>query len=96
MTRHSHPYRIPAAGSGGWLDLLRLLLCLAVLRRGLRHGPLSLGRRGLAQARGLQHLHQECVDGRVSDQLEEEEVFKALEANGAQGGQAKQQLGKPG
>lgn len=45
--------------------------------------------------RGLQHLHEEGVDGRVPDELEEEEVLQALEADGAQGGQAQQQLGEP-
>lgn len=34
--------------------------------------------------RGLQHLHEEGVDGRVADQLEEEQVLQALEADGAQ------------
>lgn len=36
----------------------------------------------------LQHLHQEGIDGCVSDQLEEEQMLQTLEANGAQGGQA--------
>lgn len=44
----------------------------------------------------FQHLHQEGVDGGVSDQLEEEEVLQALQADRPQGGQAQQQLGKPG
>lgn len=43
----------------------------------------------------LQHLHEESVDGRVSDQLEEEQMLQTLEADGSQGGQAEQQLGKP-
>ena len=43
----------------------------------------------------LQHLHQESVDRRVANQLEEEQMLQALEADGAQGGQAEQQLGKP-
>lgn len=34
--------------------------------------------------RGLQHLHEEGVDGRVANQLEEEQVLEALEADGAQ------------
>lgn len=46
--------------------------------------------------RRLQHLHQEGVDGRVADELEEEEMLQTLEADGAQSGQAQQQLGKPG
>lgn len=45
--------------------------------------------------RRLQHLHQEGVDGRVADELEEEEMLQALEADGAQSGQAQQQLGEP-
>lgn len=45
--------------------------------------------------RSLQHLHQEGVDRRVPDQLEEKQMLQTLEANGAQGGQAEQQLGKP-
>lgn len=45
--------------------------------------------------RSLQHLHEESVDGRVADQLEEEQVLQTLEADGAQGGQAQQQLRKP-
>ena len=46
--------------------------------------------------RCLQHLHQESVDRCVPDQLEEEQVLQAFEANGAQGRQAEQQFGKPG
>lgn len=45
--------------------------------------------------RRLQHLHQEGVDGRVADELEEEEMLQTLEADGAQSGQAQQQLGEP-
>lgn len=45
--------------------------------------------------RGLQHLHEEGVDGRVPDELEEEEMLQALQADGAQGREAQQQLGKP-
>lgn len=45
--------------------------------------------------RCLQHLHQEGVDGRVADQLEKEQMLQTFEADGAQGGQAQQQLGKP-
>lgn len=56
------------------------------------------------QARGLllshlvgsfQHLHQEGVNRRVAYQLEEEQVLQALQADGAKGWQAKQELGKP-
>lgn len=45
--------------------------------------------------RRLQHLHQEGVDGRVPDELEKEQMLQTFEADGAQGGQAQQQLGKP-
>lgn len=45
--------------------------------------------------RRLQHFHQEGVDGCVADELEEEEMLQTLEADGAQSGQAQQQLGKP-
>lgn len=45
--------------------------------------------------RGLQHLHEEGVNGRVPDELEEEQVLQALEPDGAQCGQAEQQLGEP-
>lgn len=45
--------------------------------------------------RRLQHLHQEGVDGRVADELEKEQMLQTFEADGAQGGQAQQQLGKP-
>lgn len=45
--------------------------------------------------RRLQHLHQEGVNGRVADELEKEEMLQTFEADGAQGRQAQQQLGKP-
>lgn len=49
--------------------------------RGGRGGP---GPAGLSHlVRGFQHLHEEGVDGRVPDELEEEEVLQALEADGA-------------
>ena len=70
-------------------------------RRATPPGPAGRGRGGPGTAglshlvRGLQHLHEEGVDGRVPDELEEEEVLQALEANGAQSGQAQQQLGEP-
>ena len=44
----------------------------------------------------LQHLHQEGVDGCVTNQLEEEQVFQTLQANGAQRWQSEEELGKPG
>lgn len=55
-----------------------------------------VGAGGLGHLVGcLQHLHEEGVNGRVPDELEEEQVLQALEANGAQGRQAQQQLGEP-
>ncbi|TNN57127.1 hypothetical protein EYF80_032712 [Liparis tanakae] len=45
---------------------------------------------------GLQHLHQEGVNGRVSDELEEEQVLQALQTNGAQRRQPEEELSKPG
>lgn len=45
--------------------------------------------------RRLQHLHEESVDGCVPNQFEEEQMLQTLEADGPQGGQAEQQLGKP-
>jgi len=45
--------------------------------------------------RSLQHLHQEGVDRRVPDEFEEEQMLQTLEADGAQGGEAEQQLGEP-
>lgn len=44
---------------------------------------------------GLQHFHEESVDGCVPDELEEEQVLQALEPNGSQCRQPEQQLGKP-
>lgn len=44
---------------------------------------------------GLQHLHEEGVNGCVPDELEEEEVLQALQADRTQGWEAQQQLGKP-
>lgn len=55
-----------------------------------------MGGRGLGGLMwGLQHLHEEGVDGRVPDELEEEQVLQALEPDGTQCRQAEQQLGKP-
>lgn len=45
-------------------------------------------------ARRLEHLQQERLDGRVADELEEEQVFQALEPDGTERGQAEQQLGE--
>lgn len=59
-------------------------------------GQTGRGRYSLSHLMGgLQHLHEKGVDGCVPNELEEEEVFQALEADGAQGRQAQQQLGKP-
>ena len=44
---------------------------------------------------GLQHLHEEGVNGGVPNELEEEEVLQAFQADGAQSRKAQQQLGKP-
>lgn len=44
---------------------------------------------------GLQHLHEEGVDGGVPNELEEEEVLQAFQADGAQSWETQQQLGKP-
>ena len=45
--------------------------------------------------RGLQHLHQEGVNGRVTNQFEEEQVLQALQTNGAQRREPQQELCKP-
>lgn len=34
--------------------------------------------------RRFEHLHEEGVDGRVTDELEEEQVLQTLEADGAE------------
>lgn len=44
---------------------------------------------------GFEHLHEEGVDGGVPDELEEEEVLEAFEADGTQGREAEEQLGEP-
>lgn len=44
---------------------------------------------------GLQHFHEEGVDGRVPNELEEKQVFETLEADGSERGQSQQQLRKP-
>lgn len=44
-----------------------------------------VGGRGLGGLMwGLQHLHEEGVNGRVPDELEEEQVLQALEPDGTQ------------
>ena len=62
-------------------------------RQRAQHTKRRRGLRGLGRW-VFQHLHEEGVDGGVSDELEEEEVLQALEADGAQRRQAEQQLGK--
>lgn len=43
----------------------------------------------------LQHLHEEGVDGRIADELEEEKVLQTLETNGAQCRQTQEQFSEP-
>lgn len=45
---------------------------------------------------GLEHLHEKGVDGRVPDQLEEEEVLEAFQPNGSQRRQPEEEFGKSG
>lgn len=45
--------------------------------------------------RRLEHLHQEGVDGRVSDQFKEEQVLQALQTDGAQCWEPQEELRKP-
>lgn len=44
---------------------------------------------------GFKHFHEESVDGCVTDQLKEEQVLQALQADGAQRRQAEEELGEP-
>lgn len=44
--------------------------------------------------RRFQHLHEESVDGRVSDEFEEEEMLQTLQTDGAQRRQAEKQFGE--
>jgi len=44
----------------------------------------------------FKHFHQERVDGRVTYQLEEEQMLQALQANRTQCWQPEEELGKPG
>lgn len=44
--------------------------------------------------RSLQHLHQERLNGRVSDQFEEKKVLQTLKPNGAQRRQPEEELSK--
>ena len=43
----------------------------------------------------FKHFHEESVNRCVTDQLEEEEVLQALQANGSQCWQSKEELSKP-
>lgn len=45
--------------------------------------------------RRFQHFHQEGVDGRVPNQFEEEQVLQALQTNGAQCWEPKEELREP-
>lgn len=45
--------------------------------------------------RGLQHLHQEGVNGCVPNQFEEEQVLQAFQADGAQRWEPQEELCKP-
>lgn len=78
----------PAERAGTGLELSSCVQARAQVRRTSGRG---LG--GLMW--GLQHLHKEGVNGCVPDELEKEQVLQALEPDGAQCGQAKQQLGEP-
>lgn len=57
---------------------------------GLNGAPLS------QLVRRLQHLHQKRVDGRVTNQFEEEQMLQALKADGAQCWESEEELCKPG
>jgi len=46
--------------------------------------------------RSLQHLHQEGVNGRVTNQFEEEQMLQALQTDGAQCWESQEELCKPG
>lgn len=43
----------------------------------------------------FKHFHEESVNRRVADQLEEEQVLQALQADGAQCWKSQEQLSKP-
>lgn len=43
----------------------------------------------------FKHFHEESVDRRVTDQLKEEQVLQALQADGSQGWQPQEELGEP-
>lgn len=43
----------------------------------------------------FKHFHEESVDRCVTDQLKEEQVLQALQADGSQGRQPQEELGEP-
>lgn len=43
----------------------------------------------------FKHFHEESVNRCVTDQLEEEEMLQALQANGSQGWKSKEELCEP-
>lgn len=45
--------------------------------------------------RRLQHLHQEGVNGRITNQFKEEQVLQALQTDGAQCREPEEELCKP-
>lgn len=45
--------------------------------------------------RSFKHFHEESVDGCVTNELEEEEMLQALQADGSKRRQPEEQLGKP-
>ena len=44
--------------------------------------------------RSFKHFHEESVDRGVTNELEEEEMLQALQANGTQGRQSEEKLSK--
>lgn len=43
----------------------------------------------------FKHFHEESVDRCVTDQLKEEQVLQAFQADGSQGRQPQEELGEP-
>lgn len=63
---------------------------------GEREDGAGPGQASLSELVGsLQHLHQEGVDGGVTNQLKEEQVLQTLQTNGAQRWQSEEELSKP-
>ena len=57
------------------------------VREGEREGGRGVGRGSLLLChlmRSFEHLHEEGVDGRVTNQLEKEQVLQTLEPDGPQ------------